>query len=99
MGASKTKQFSENEKLIANIGRALSHPARVRILEILYEKDWCKNVDLTKYLELSPSSVNNHLEKLKQADIIKVDFFPNFYKVSLNHQGMTDLKDWTSIYQ
>jgi len=99
MEASKTKQFSENEKLIANIGRALSNPARVRILEILYEMEWCKNVDLTTYLELSPSSVNNHLKKMKQAEIIKVGFFPIFYKGSLNHQGMKDLKDWTSNYQ
>ncbi len=56
-------------------------------------------MDLTKCLELVPSIVNNHLENMKQVDIIKVDFFPNFYKVSLNHKGKTDLKGWTSSYQ
>ncbi len=95
MGASKTKHFTQNEKDIAIIGRAISHPARIRILEILYHQEWCRNTELSAALHLSPSSVHNHLQKLREAKIIRFDFLPTFYKISLNEVGLVNLKDWS----
>jgi ArsR family transcriptional regulator, arsenate/arsenite/antimonite-responsive transcriptional repressor len=96
MGASKTKQFSEYEKNIAKVGRALAHPARVRILEILYHQEWCRNTELSVELQLSPSSVHNHLQKLKEAQMIEIDFLPTFYKISLKENGFDNFKHWST---
>ncbi len=98
MGASKTKHYSEYEKNIAKIGRALSHPARVRILDILLNKEWCISQDLIKDLRLSQSSVHNHIQKLKEADFVKVDFLPTCYTISLNPNTISTLQDWSDSH-
>lgn len=71
MPFSKTDLFNEAEMKLANIGRALSHPARIRIFKLLNENGWAKNVELSSKLELTPTSVSNHVRKLKKQDWFK----------------------------
>ncbi len=99
MGAAKTKQFSEFEKCIANFGRAMAHPARIRIMDILHNVEWCRSTDLIRDLKLSQASVHNHVRKLKEAELIKIDFLPNCYMLTLNHNSLGELKEWTGSFQ
>jgi DNA-binding transcriptional ArsR family regulator len=82
MPASKANQFSSKEQELAILGRALSHPARVRILSILNEKASVRNVDLIKPLRLSKSTIQNHVKKLDEAGLVKIDFFMNCFHIS-----------------
>ena len=82
MGATKLKIFTPSEKEIALIGRAIAHPARVRILHLLKDKPYVRNVDLIKDLELCKKTVYDHLKKLEDAGLVKSDFFWNSYFVS-----------------
>jgi DNA-binding transcriptional ArsR family regulator len=77
MGASKTQQYSADELNRALKARALAHPARIRIYELLKEESVCKNKDLSKKLGLSVSSVHDHLQKMIEADIIHIEFKQN----------------------
>lgn len=81
MGATKDKIYSPSEKVIANIGRALAHPARVRILQILKEQPCVKNTDLIFELDLCKKTVHDHINKLKDAQLVKTEFYMNSYKV------------------
>lgn len=85
MGASKTLHYSEEELNIALIARALAHPARVRIISILKKENFCRSVDLLNELNLVQSTVNQHINKLKDAQLIHLDFIPNCYLLKLNH--------------
>jgi len=79
MGASKTTQYSIDEIKSAKIARALAHPARIRILSLLKQEVFTRNIDLVKDLQLVKSTVNSHLNKLRDADLIELEFHSNFY--------------------
>lgn len=71
MGLSKTKAFSERENRIADLAKALAHPARVAILDYLSKQDACICGDIVDQLPLSQSTVSQHLAELKRIGLIK----------------------------
>ena len=97
MPALKTKQY--NNELIVNsiIGRALAHPARLRIIELIHHQGFVRNVDLIEALQLSKSSISNHINKLKDASLIETHFMPNsFYNISFKSGAEERLSDFLS---
>ena len=71
MAYSKTDQFSESEIQAARVAKALGHPARIAILELLAKKSTCICGDIVNELPLSQSTVSQHLKELKTAGLIK----------------------------
>jgi DNA-binding transcriptional ArsR family regulator len=70
MGATKSYEFSAKENQVAEYAKALSHPARVAILNILATKTSCQCGEIVEYLPLSQSTVSQHLKELKEAGLI-----------------------------
>lgn len=70
MGATKSYEFSAKENQVAKYAKALSHPARVAILNILATKMSCQCGEIVEYLPLSQSTVSQHLKELKEAGLI-----------------------------
>ena len=73
MGAGKHEEFSVKHNRISKYAKALSHPARVAILNFLVKKNACMCGDIVEELPLSQSTVSQHLKELKQAGLIKGD--------------------------
>lgn len=73
MGTTKTKDYSIQELSIAKYAKALSHPARIAILNLLLKKQACVCGDIVDELPLSQSTVSQHLKALKEAGLIKGD--------------------------
>ena len=71
MGTSKAEFFSENHNELATLFKALSHPARVAIIEYLLTVDTCICGDIVNELPLAQPTVSQHLRELKNAGIIK----------------------------
>jgi ArsR family transcriptional regulator len=71
MGLSKTKSFGTRENKVADLAKALAHPARVAILEFLSRQNSCMCGDIVDHLPLSQSTVSQHLAELKRAGLIK----------------------------
>lgn len=71
MGATKSYGFSARENKLANYAKALAHPARVAILNILAKRATCICGDIVEELPLSQSTVSQHLKELKEAGLIK----------------------------
>jgi DNA-binding transcriptional ArsR family regulator len=71
MGVSKAALFSPNQNAVAARLKALSHPARVAILEFLLNKNACICGDLVNELPLAQPTISQHLKEMKQAGIIK----------------------------
>ncbi|CAH0527128.1 ArsR/SmtB family transcription factor [Vibrio hippocampi] len=68
-----------DEKAIASQAKALSHPARLRILKILSDLErqgGCLNSDLVSQLGLAQSTVSEHLRILKVAGFIHAEAMP-----------------------
>ncbi len=58
---------------IAQIARALAHPARVRIIAFLLSKPGCIGGDIVDEVGLAQSTVSQHLRILKDAGIVQGD--------------------------
>ena len=69
MGATKTTEFSLKENKLAKYAKALAHPARVSILNLLASKHTCVCGDIVDELPLSQSTVSQHLKELKEAGL------------------------------
>lgn len=73
MGTTKTEEFTVKENKIARYAKALAHPARIAILQVLIKKQSCICGDIVEELPLSQSTVSQHLKELKEAGLIKGD--------------------------
>ena len=71
MGKSKTASFSEESNTLAEMAKALSHPARIEILKFLLQAESCVCGDIVSALPLSQSTVSQHLKALKDSGIVK----------------------------
>lgn len=70
MAYSKKHEFDLENIRIAEIAKALSHPARIEILKLL-SNGQCICGDIVDQLPLSQSTVSQHLKELKNAGLIK----------------------------
>jgi DNA-binding transcriptional ArsR family regulator len=73
MGSTKAEEFTVRDNKIARYAKALAHPARVAILQLLIKKQSCICGDIVDELPLSQSTVSQHLKELKEAGLIKGD--------------------------
>ena len=71
MGTTKTENFTQQQLRLAQLAKALGHPARIAILDFLIRKNECICGDIVDELPLSQSTVSQHLKELKDAGIIK----------------------------
>jgi len=71
MASSKKEEFTVKENKIARYAKALAHPARIAILQLLIKKQTCICGDIVEELPLSQSTVSQHLKELKDAGLIK----------------------------
>jgi ArsR family transcriptional regulator, arsenate/arsenite/antimonite-responsive transcriptional repressor len=62
-------QIDADEEL-ARLAKALAHPARVRILRFLLERDECMAGAIVGELPLAQSTVSQHLKVLREAGLI-----------------------------
>jgi len=71
MGLTKTEIFTEEQNTIAQIAKALGHPARVAILQHLVKINSCICGDLVDEIGLAQPTISQHLKELKTIGIIK----------------------------
>ncbi len=71
MAVQKKNEFLKNEIWLADLAKAISHPARINILKILSEKNVCMCGDIVDLLPLSQSTVSQHLKELKRVGLIE----------------------------
>lgn len=96
MGTSKTKEFSSKNNKIASYAKALAHPARIAILELLIKKQSCVCGDIVTELPLSQSTVSQHLKSLKEAGLIKGEIEGTKVCYCINEVEWNKSKDYFS---
>jgi predicted transcriptional regulator len=71
MGATKTEIFTQEQNKLAQMMKALAHPARIAIIQELIKTNACICNDLVEELGLAQATISQHLKELKTAGIIK----------------------------
>lgn len=71
MGLAKTEIFSDLQNEISLYAKVFGHPARVAILQHLFNIDNCVCGDLVSEIGLAQPTISQHLKELKNLGLIK----------------------------
>ncbi len=93
MAAPKIEVFTDIENELAELAKALGHPARVAILRELARRNVCVCGEIVDVLPLAQSTVSQHLKELKSAGLISgtVEGVKSCY--CINHDTVSRLKN------
>jgi ArsR family transcriptional regulator len=83
----------EAEEELASLARAIAHPARLRILSLLAERESCVCGELVDEFTLAQSTVSQHLKILKEAGLIRGEISPPHVCYCLEPRGLLRLKN------
>lgn len=71
MGLTKTEIFTDKQNKLAQMMKALAHPARIAIVQHLIKTQACVCGDLVDELGLAQATISQHLKELKMAGLIQ----------------------------
>jgi Predicted transcriptional regulators len=71
MGITKTQIFTDKQNKLAQMMKALAHPARIAIIQYLVKSKECICGDLVEELGLAQATISQHLKELKNAGLIQ----------------------------
>jgi ArsR family transcriptional regulator len=91
---SLTRREQESIRALAGLARALGHPARIRIVRTLMDKQACIGCDLVNEIGLAQSTVSEHLRILKAAQIITGEIEGPRVCYSLNSMALQPLREF-----
>ena len=95
MEISKDVQYTGKQILIAKFAKALSHPARVFILERLSEMNGCcTSGEMIGDIPIARSTLSSHLKELKIAGLIQGEIDPPFIKYCINRENWAIAKEY-----
>jgi ArsR family transcriptional regulator, arsenate/arsenite/antimonite-responsive transcriptional repressor len=94
MGLTKTEHFTTQQNELANITKALGHPARIAIIDFLLKVDACICGDIVNELPLAQPTVSQHLKELKNAGIIKGNIEGNAICYCIDENSIELLKQY-----
>ncbi|HLP64671.1 metalloregulator ArsR/SmtB family transcription factor [Flavobacterium sp.] len=97
MGASKSDSFSVEHNEIASLFKALSHPARIAIVEYLLSVNSCICGDIVNELPLAQPTISQHLKELKNANIIKGNIEGTAICYCLNPDTMAKIESYFAL--
>lgn len=79
---------------LAGIAKALGHPARIRIVQLLVDQQSCIGGDIVAEIGLAQSTVSEHLRILKASGVITGEIEHPRICYSLNASILGDLAVW-----
>jgi ArsR family transcriptional regulator, arsenate/arsenite/antimonite-responsive transcriptional repressor len=63
--------YDQTEETLARLAKALSHPARVRILRHLLEAETCVSGEFGPLIGLAQSTTSQHLAQLRESGLLR----------------------------
>ncbi|PZF74859.1 ArsR/SmtB family transcription factor [Taibaiella soli] len=71
MGATKSGLFTQQQNDLANMAKAIAHPARIAILQFLLRTNACVCGSIVDEIGLAQATISQHLKELKTAGLIQ----------------------------
>ena len=91
--ANVDRENSSDDPGTAALAKALGHPARIKIIRLLLEKQTCIGCDIVDEIGLAQSTTSEHLRILKAANIITGEIERPRVCYSLNPSGLLPLAE------
>ena len=83
----KEEIISVDQKTMARYAKAMGHPIRMYVLELLSKQSCCYSGDLTEVLPIAKSTLSQHLKELKNAGLIQGEIEGPKIKYCLNQEN------------
>lgn len=83
------KELTKEQEQLARFAKALGHPIRIAILQMLANQSCCFHGDMSEVLPIAKSTLSQHLNELKDAGLIQGTITPPTVKYCIN------LENWT----
>ena len=83
----KLTRITKEQEQAARFAKALGHPVRVAILELLNSQACCFHGDMAEVLPVAKSTLSQHLNELKDAGLIQGDINPPTTKYCINREN------------
>jgi predicted transcriptional regulator len=83
----KKEYFTKEQEQTARFAKALAHPVRIAILELLHSQACCYHGDMADELPIAKSTLSQHLKELKDAGLIQGDITPPSTKYCINREN------------
>jgi DNA-binding transcriptional ArsR family regulator len=93
----KKEVFSANQKQLARFAKALGHPVRVYIMELLSRQSCCYSGDLSEDLPIAKSTLSQHLKELKSAGLIQGEIEAPKIKYCINRENWEEARNHFKI--
>jgi len=84
--------ITEEQKKLARYAKAMGHPIRIYILDLLSKQSCCYSGDLTEDLPIVKSTLSQHLKELKDAGLIQGEIEAPRIKYCINQQNWEEAK-------
>jgi ArsR family transcriptional regulator, arsenate/arsenite/antimonite-responsive transcriptional repressor len=81
-----------DQKKAARYAKAMGHPVRLYVLELLSRQSCCYSGDLTEVLPIAKSTLSQHLKELKKAGLIQGEIEAPKIKYCLNKNNWEEAK-------
>jgi DNA-binding transcriptional ArsR family regulator len=81
------EKITEEQKQMARYAKAMGHPVRMYILELLASQTCCYSGDLSEILPIAKSTLSQHLKELKDAGLIQGTIERPRIKYCLNQEN------------
>jgi len=82
----------EKHKIAARYAKALGHPVRMYIIELLSKQSCCYSGDLSEELPIVKSTLSQHLKVLKEAGLIQGEIEQPKIKYCINQDKLDQAK-------
>ncbi len=84
--------ITEEQAALARFAKALGHPVRIYVLQLLARQSCCYSGDLSEVLPIAKSTLSQHLKELKNAGLIQGEIEPPKIKYCLNRENWNTAK-------
>ncbi|HLF35795.1 MAG TPA: metalloregulator ArsR/SmtB family transcription factor [Cyclobacteriaceae bacterium] len=88
----KKEEITVNQRKMARYAKAMGHPVRMYVLELLSNQSCCYSGDLSDILPIAKSTLSQHLKELKDAGLIQGEIEAPKIKYCLNRKNWEEAR-------
>ncbi len=85
--------ISAEQKKAARYAKALGHPVRLYVMDLLSSQSCCYSGDLSEILPIAKSTLSQHLKELKDAGLIQGEIEPPRIKYCIHEENWMEAKE------
>ena len=89
----KDAVFTNDQQQAARFAKAMGHPVRLFVLELLSKQSCCYSGDLSEILPIAKSTLSQHLKELKDAGLIQGEIEAPKVKYCINRENWAKARE------